>query len=133
MVPVIRRSISVIVNLFGWLTRPEPIRRSEQERRQLAPLLKGLRIYDYKGCPRSLPLRQTLHRLNVDIEYCDIRKCQVHHDNLLAQFGRLHAPLLRIEEGQSLRWLDDQAEIIRFLEQRFAPAPAQPSSLPESA
>jgi hypothetical protein len=133
MVQVIRRSIGVLVNVFGWFTRPEQIRRSEQERKQLARLVKGLRIYDYKGCPRSLRLRQAVYRLNVDLEYCDIRKCQVHHDNLLAQFGRLHAPLLRIEENQSLRWLDDQDQIIRFLEQRFAAAPVQSSSLPESA
>lgn len=135
MKQIVRRSIGFAVNVIGWFTRPEQIQRSEQERRQFAPLLKGLRLYDYKGCPRSLQLRHALHRLNLGIEYCDIRKCQVHHDNLLAQFGRLHAPLLRIEENQQVRWLDDPAEIIRFLDHRFAPGTTQQPAirLPESA
>lgn len=133
MIPLVRRSIGLVVNLLAWLGRPEQIQRSDQERRQLAPLLKGLRVYDYKGCPRSLKLRQALHRLNLGIEYCDIRKCQVHHDNLLSQFGRLHAPLLRIEENQSVRWLDDADDIIQFLDQRFTPAPHNNTRLPESA
>jgi glutaredoxin len=118
---IVRRTVGHAVNLIGWFTRPEQIQRSEQERKQFAPLLKGLRIYDYKGCPSSLKLRHALHRLNLDIEYCDIRKCQVHCDNLLAQYGRLHAPCLRIEENQAVRWLDEPDQIIHYLEQRFAP------------
>jgi glutaredoxin-related protein len=119
---IVRRTVGHAVNLFGWLTRPEQIVRTEQERKLLAAALKGLRLYDYKTCPKSLKLRQELHRLNLDLEYCDIRSSEVHRNNLLAQFGRLHAPCLRIEEQQSVRWLDDCEQIIHYLNQRFAPA-----------
>ena len=128
MIQISRRLVGHTVNIIAWLTRPAQIQRNEQERKLLANELKSLRIYDYKGCPKSLKLRQALHRLNLDIEYCDIRVCQVHRDNLLAQFGRLHAPCLRIEEGQSVRWLDESEQIIRYLNQRFPSSPAQ--SLP---
>lgn len=118
---IVRRTVGHAVSFLGWLTRPEPIARTEQERRQLAPALKGLRLYDYKTCPHSLKLRHALHRLNIDLEYCDIRASEVHRSNLLRECGRLHAPLLRIEDAQGVRWLDDSTQIIHYLNERFAP------------
>ena len=117
---IVRRTVGQAVNLFGWLTRPEPLYRSEQERKLLAPVLKGLRLYDYKTCPQSLKLRQELYRLNIDLEYCDIRSCEIHRNNLLAQLGRIHAPCLRIEDAHGVRWLDDCEQIIQYLNERFA-------------
>jgi glutaredoxin len=119
MKQIFHRVIGLVVNVIGWSTRPPQIKRTEQQRKALAPLVKGLRIYDYKGCPRSLKLRNELHRLNLDIQYCDIRKCQVHQDNLLAQFGRLQAPCLRIEENHRITWLDEPDQILHYLQQRF--------------
>lgn len=119
MKTVLRRLAGLSVNLIGWFSRPTPIERTAQERKFLAGEIKRLRVYDYPSCPSSLRVRQTLHRLNLDIQYCDIRKCQIHRDDLLAEFGRVHAPCLRIEEGQSVRWLDDPAHIVQYLNQRF--------------
>lgn len=121
---IVRRIVGHAVNVFGWLTRPQPIPRTQQERRQLASALRGLRLYDYKTCPKSLKLRQTLHRLNLDLEYCDIRLSEIHRTNLLQQYGRIHAPCLRIEDAQGVRWLDDCEQIIQYLNDRFAPLPA---------
>jgi hypothetical protein len=117
---IVRRTLGQAVNLIGWFTRPEPIVRTEQEQKLLAPALKMLRLYDYRSCPKSLKLRHEIHRLNLDIEYCDIRDCQVHRDNLVAQYGRMHAPCLRIEEQHGVRWLDDCDQIIQYLNERFA-------------
>ena len=125
MLKIFRRCIGVVVNFVDWLTRPQPLQRSELERKMLASEVKTLRIYDYRGCPSSLKLRQTLHRLNLDIAYCDIRKCQVYQDDLLSQYGKLHAPCLRIASNDSVQWLDDPAQIIQYLNQRFAPATPQ--------
>ena len=119
MSKAVRRIVCLFVSVFGWLTRPSQIQRSEQDRKMLAQAVKSLRIYDYKGCPRSLKLRHALHRLNLDIEYCDISSSLIHQNNLLTQYGRLHAPCLRIEENQSVQWLDDSRQIIQYLNQRF--------------
>ncbi|MEY4640958.1 MAG: hypothetical protein RLZZ227_952 [Pseudomonadota bacterium] len=117
---IVRRTLGKAVNLVGWFTRPEPIARTEQEMKLLAPALKMLRLYDYRSCPKSLKLRHEIHRLNLDIEYCDIRDSQVHRDNLLSQFGRIHAPCLRIDDQHGPRWLDDCEQIIQYLNARFA-------------
>lgn len=122
---VFRRLAGLTVNLVGWFTRPTPIERTAQERKFLAAEIKRLRVYDYPSCPSSLKVRQTLYRLNLDIQYCDIRKCQVHRDNLLAELGRVHAPCLRIEEGSHVSWLCDAEQIVSYLNQRFDPANGQ--------
>lgn len=122
---VFRRITGFAVNLFGWLNRPAPLQRSEQERKSLSSEIKRLRVYDYPSCPSSLKLRHALYRLNLDIQYCDIRKCQIHRDNLLSEFGRVHAPCLRIEENQTVQWLDEPEQIIHYLNQRFAPVTEQ--------
>jgi hypothetical protein len=119
MIKAVRHIVCFAVGIFGWVTRPAQIQRSEQDRKMLAQAIKSLRIYDYKGCPRSLKLRHTLHRLNLDIEYCDISTSQIHQSNLLTQYGRLHAPCLRVEENQTVQWLDDTGQIVQYLNQRF--------------
>jgi glutaredoxin len=121
---IVRRTVGHAVNLIGWFTRPEPIVRTEQDMKLLAPALKLLRLYDYKSCPKSLKLRHKIYRLNIDLEYCDIRDCQVHRSNLLSQRGRLSAPCLRIEEQHGVRWLDEPEQIIQYLNERFAPGSA---------
>lgn len=108
-------------DLISRMNRPEPIERSDKERKRLASEVNRLRVYDYAGCPETLDLRNTLHYLNLDIQYCDIRKCQVHRDDLLHEYGRLHAPCLRIQGKDSVQWLDEQEQIIHYLKQRFDP------------
>jgi Glutathione S-transferase len=124
MLKLVRRCIGLAVHCLEVMTRPEPIVRSERERKLLAQEVKGLRLYDYRGCPFSFNVRRTLHRLNLDIPYCDIRKCQVHHDDLLSKYGRIHVPVLRIDTADGVQWLDDSQQIIQYLNQRFAPAPS---------
>lgn len=120
-----RRSLGVAIELFTLLTRPAQIQRSGQEKKALLQELKYLRLYDYAGCPSSRTVRHTLHRLNLNIQYCDIRKCQVHSDDLLAQHGQLRAPCLRIESVNGVQWLDQPEAIVDFLVNRFDPTFSQ--------
>ena len=119
MTKVLRRIVGYFVVMISWLTKPAKIERDKDVQKSLDKEAQSLRVYDYKGCPASMRVRQTIHRLNVDIQLCDIRTCQVHRDNLLSQFGNLQAPCLRIEEGQNVQWLDEPTEIIHYLNQRF--------------
>jgi glutaredoxin len=125
MTRIMRRSIGVVVHLLSLMTRPVQLQRTEQELRLLAQDLKRLSLYDYKGCPASLKVHHTLYRLNLDIQYCDIRKCQIHSDFLLSQHGRLHAPSLRIENPDGVEWINDPDAIIEYLVARFDPQYAE--------
>jgi glutaredoxin len=125
MTTIMRRSIGVVVHLLSLMTRPVQVQRSEQELKLLAQELKNLCLYDYKGCPASLKVHHTLYRLNLDIKYCDIRKCQIHSDYLLSQQGRLHAPCLRIDGPAGVEWINEPEAIIQYLVARFDPQLAE--------
>ncbi|MAY01883.1 MAG: glutaredoxin [Gammaproteobacteria bacterium] len=106
-------------NLIDSVHKPQPVQRSEQEIRRLAKEASCIALYDYKGCAASRQARREIQRLNIDIERRDIGKCSIHQDNLLAQFGELKAPCLRIEEKGQVRWLDEPDDIVHFLHERF--------------
>ena len=81
----------------------------------------SLSIYGYPQCPYcrrvlavvsslglEIPLRNTLH--NAD-----------HRRALLAAMGRATVPVLLIEgEAGDPKWLPESADIVRYLERRFA-------------
>jgi len=115
----IRKIIDSFLSLFDWFNRPQPIARSEEESRKLAKATSGLALYDYKGCMASRKTRHEIRRLNIDIERRDICKCTIHQDNLLAEFGKLKAPCLRIEEKGEVHWIDEPEKIVFFLHDRF--------------
>ena len=115
----IRKFVDSLLSLFDWFSRPQPISRSEEESKRLAKATSGLALYDYKGCVASRKARHEIRRLNIDIERRDIGKCSIHQDNLLAEFGKLKAPCLRVEEKGEVHWIDEPEKIVFFLHDRF--------------
>lgn len=115
----IRKALDSFLSLFDWLHRPKPIERSEEECRKLSKATSGLALYDYKGCVASRKTRHEIRRLNIDIERRDIGKCSIHQDSLLAEFGKLKAPCLRIEEKGEVQWISEPEKILYFLHDRF--------------
>ncbi len=115
----IRKAVDSFLNMFDSVYSPQPVSRSEEESRKLAKATSGLALYDYKGCVASRRTRQEIRRLNIDIERRDIGKCSIHQDNLLAEYGELKAPCLRIEEKGEVQWIDKPENILYFLNERF--------------
>ena len=99
---------------------PNLYRVLKKKVRKLAKATSGLALYDYKGCVASRRNAQEIRRLNIDIERRDIGKCSIHQDNLLAEYGELKAPCLRIEEKGEVQWIDKPENILFFLHERFA-------------
>jgi len=114
-----RKTVDSFLSLFDWLYRPEPVVRSEEESRKLAKATSCLALYDYKGCVASRKTRHEIRRLNIDIERRDIGKCSSHQDSLLAEFGKLKAPCLRVEEKGKVQWISEPEKIVYFLHERF--------------
>lgn len=119
LVSLVHKGLCRLQILFAWFSRPEKMRRTEKESKLLAKETSGISLYDYKWCAASLKARHEIYYLNIEIERRDIQRCSVHQDNLLAQFGRLKAPCLRIEEQGKIQWLDEPDEIVHYLHQRF--------------
>ncbi len=130
MLKHIRRTVrTTFFNLLDCLFKPQPIERSEQEVRRLAKETSCIALYNYKGCSASRLARREIRRLNVEIECRDFSKCSIHQDKLLAEYGKLKSPCLRIEEKGEVRWLDEPDAIVHFLHERFDNKPEGIQSL----
>ena len=66
--------------------------------------------------------RRTIKALNIDIEIRDTLEESKYHQELLAGGGMTQVPCLRIENGDSVQWMYESADIIKYLNQRFGGA-----------
>lgn len=127
IVKLVREGLGRVFIAIDLLTRPQPIHRPETEQRALDGAAKGLALYQFHACPFCIRARRAIHRLNVPIELRDAQHDRRHRTDLQQEGGRVQVPCLRIDEADDTVWLYESADIIRYLEQRFAPA-AVPST-----
>lgn len=77
----------------------------------------GLALYNSDSCWFCARVRQTIDRLGMVIEIRDAVGDARHREALLKGGGKTQVPCLRIEDdGGSVRWLYESADICRYLE-----------------
>ena len=78
-----------------------------------------LSLYQTEWCPFCARVRSAIARLGVEVELRDISEQREHLQELVAATGREMVPCLRIGDGEA-QWMHESADIIAYLEQRFA-------------
>ena len=97
------------------VTRPDDVQAAVDER------CGALKLYCFRTCPYCVVARQTIRRLNLNIETRDIRRQPEHGRELRREGGKRQVPCLRIVATDgSVRWLYESSDIGRYLEQEFA-------------
>ena len=82
---------------------------------------KGLALYQFMSCPYCAHVRSAADDLGLELELRDIHASPEYAEELRAVMGRTTVPVLRIVEGsRDPRWLPESADIIGYLQQRFA-------------
>ncbi len=122
MIKFLRRFLGQIVIMMNFITRPKPIQRSEEEQERMNQLAKSVSLCQFHGCPFCVKVRRALHRLNVTIELRDVQNNELFRKELLEGGGRVKVPCLRIEKKGNIEWLYESNDIIKYLENMFAPA-----------
>lgn len=79
-----------------------------------------LALYHYDTCPFCYRVRRALSRLGVEVELRNIHENDQHRRDLVAARGRETVPVLRIARDGGDEWMPESADIVRYLEQRFA-------------
>ena len=119
------RSLRVIIGPFillgEFVTTPKGVVRQPEEQRLVDLQCRGLILYQFRTCPFCVKVRREIHRLSLNIELRDAQKDQQHRAALLQGGGQIKVPCLKItdEQGNS-RWMYESADIIRYLQERFA-------------
>jgi len=114
----IRKILGAIIIFLDAITRPKPMRRSEDDQRGVERRSKNLSLYQFHACPFCVKVRRTLHRLNVNIELRDA-KTEKYGNELLKEGGKRKVPCLRIDEDSRVQWMYNSKDIIAHLQRVF--------------
>ena len=79
----------------------------------------GLSLYQYDFCPFCVITKRAIKKLNIDIEMRNTQKNPEYRQELIAEGGMSQVPCLRIEENDSVEWMYESGDIIKYLNDRF--------------
>ena len=118
----LRTILGPFVLLWEALSTPKAVVRSAEEQAQVDAQSAQLALYQFRTCPFCIKVRREMNRLGLKIELRDAQQAGPHRDELIRGGGSAQVPCLRIsEDNGGVRWLYESAEIIGYLQQRFAP------------
>jgi glutathione S-transferase len=64
-------------------------------------------------------VRRSAHKLNLPLEYRDVRKNDEHREALEQGGGKVQVPCLRIDGEDETQWMYESDDIIDYLETKF--------------
>lgn len=79
---------------------------------------ESYQLFQYDSCPFCLRVRAFLHSEGLDIPLRDTLREPAARRELIQGGGRGTVPCLRIDDGQSVRWLYESLDIIDYLSQQ---------------
>lgn len=101
---------------------PAAVERDEAEQRRVDAETAGWVLYHYDGCLFCRRVERAIDRLALRIERRDILEQPECRAELVQGGGRPTVPCLRIPGDGAVgdRWMYESADIVAFLERRFA-------------
>ncbi|HED33429.1 MAG TPA: glutaredoxin [Gammaproteobacteria bacterium] len=118
LLKLLREGLGRLIALISYLTSPKTLNRSAEEQECVDRAVASMSIYQFYACPFCIKTRRTLKRLNLNIEMRDAQTNPARAE-LLAGGGEIKVPCLRIDNGDSVRWMYESSDIIAYLEQQF--------------
>ncbi len=117
----LRLMLTPIMLLWEVLSTPKGVVRPPELQQKIDQQSQQLALYQFKTCPFCIKVRKEMHRLSLNIELRDAQKDPQHREALLQGGGKVKTPCLRItdEQGNS-QWMYESADIIQYLQKRFA-------------
>jgi len=112
--------VGPILLTADWLTTPRGIKRAPDEQQRIDKQTENLVMYQFFSCPFCIKTRRAIKRLSLNIETRDALRHAPSRQQLLEGGGAIQVPCLRItKEDDSVEWLYESNDIIRYLEESF--------------
>ena len=116
----VRAIVSPILLTADWLTPPRGIKRDPDEQQRIDKQTENLVMYQFLSCPFCIKTRRAVKRLSLNIETRDALRHAPSRQQLLEGGGVIKVPCLRITgEDDSVEWLYESNEIIKYLKESF--------------
>ena len=122
IIKAIRNGLGLIIVCVDLVSRPKAIQRSDDEQAKAQAAVNDLSLYQFFACPFCVKTRRAIHKLNVTVEARDINKHPQFRVELEKSGGKVAVPCLRINEGDTVRWMYESNDIIEFLQKRVSAA-----------
>ncbi len=116
---IIRWLLGRIILLFNVIFAPKKRQRPISEQLKIDEQTRNLQLYQYAACPFCVKVRRAIHRQGLNITLVNAKQAE-HQQILKEQGGKTMVPCLRIEEAGQVQWMYESADIIQYLNQRFA-------------
>jgi len=117
----LREGLGRLIVFIDFISRPKPIQRSVEEQQQVDAAVARLSLYQFYACPFCIRTRRGIHRLNLPMGFRDAQKPGEYRSELEREGGKVQVPCLRIEEGDTVRWMYESDAIMEYLNSRFDP------------
>lgn len=119
LLKMLREGLGRVLVFGDWVSRPKPLKRSEEQQQAVNVDAQGLSLYQFYACPFCIKVRRKIHALNAPINLCDAQNDMRKRQELSIEGGKLKVPCLRIEEQGKVLWMYESSDIINYLNQRF--------------
>lgn len=117
---VIRWILGRLILLFNAVFSPKPMKREAAQQQQIDDEMRRIQLYQFEACPFCVKVRRTAKRLNLPLETRDAKQASWEQE-LINGGGKRKVPCLRVEQDNGeIEWMYESADIINYLEQRFA-------------
>ncbi|WP_120510782.1 glutaredoxin family protein [Photobacterium salinisoli] len=116
----VRWFLGRIILLLNAIFTPKSMKRSALEQSEINVAAEKLRLYQFDACPFCVKVRRSAKRLALPLKTLDAKK-PAFEQELINGGGKRKVPCLRIEkEDGQVEWMYESADIIQYLENRFA-------------
>lgn len=117
----LRLVLAPLILIWEFATRPKGIERPPELQKQVDAECLDLALYQFKTCPFCVKVRREMRRLSLNIPLLDAQPDGPIRGDLIRGGGKAMVPCLRISNAQGeSEWMYESAQIIQYLQKRFA-------------
>jgi glutaredoxin len=121
MIRYVRIALGKIFSFFDRVSTPASRVRPLEYQARVDRETAKLALYDMEYCPFCIKTRRAIKQMGLKIESRDVQKNPKFKDELIREGGMLQAPCLRIvKDDESVQWMYESSDIIRYLNERYA-------------
>jgi glutaredoxin len=102
--------------MFGWMGRAEARQGGTGDNTARSGAQVRLALYKYDACPYCQRVFRAIDKLEVAVEYRDVRTDVNHRQELRARTGRTSVPCLFIDDEPMF----ESADIVAWLHEQFS-------------
>ncbi|MBT5954073.1 glutaredoxin [bacterium] len=119
LIKLIRIVLGNLIIFLNWIFPPSKQKRTKENQKIVDQQTKFLTLYQFHLCPFCVRVRRHIKRLNLRIKCKDAKRDSIARNELKEGGGKIKVPCLKIELNDTVTWLYESKDIIKYLDKEF--------------